>query len=323
MSKTRLISLLFGLVILFWVFQSVGLAQVLISIKKLGWRTLILAPFFIIPTTMASLAWRSLFTIGKKPAFTRIFFATWVGLACNWLLPVAQIGGELVKARLLSRPELDAEPWSTMVLDKTFQVITQIFFTMLGLGILMRYPVGATFWWASAFGLLILSVIGTVLICVQRWGFFLISAKLLQPLFKHSKPGHMLKVAKSIDNQVILLHEKPWPLVQAFSWRLGFRFCMAGEIYLIMFLMGSPVTVGEAIVLESLGQAVRMMAFFIPAGLGAQEGALALIGASLGLPSISCLALSIARRMRELMVGLPGLVALWGSQVASPAKVTR
>lgn len=87
---------------------------------------------------------------------------------------------------------------------------------------------------------------------------------------------------------------------------------MAGEVYLIFYLMGHPIDYTEAMILESLGQTIRMAAFLIPGGLGAQEGTLTLIGTSLGIPASHGLALSLARRVRELMVGLPAL-GLWAA----------
>ena len=76
-----------------------------------------------------------------------------------------------------------------------------------------------------------------------------------------------------------------------------------------MHFLGAPVSWGEALILESLGTAVRNAAFPVPAGLGAQEGGFLLLGAALGIPPPLCLALSLAKRARELIVGLPALAA--------------
>jgi hypothetical protein len=69
------------------------------------------------------------------------------------------------------------------------------------------------------------------------------------------------------------------------------------------------VSWAEALILESLGTAVRNAAFPVPAGLGAQEGGFLLLGAALGIAPPLCLALSLAKRARELLVGLPALAA--------------
>jgi hypothetical protein len=61
--------------------------------------------------------------------------------------------------------------------------------------------------------------------------------------------------------------------------------------------------------LESLIQAVRSAAFFMPGALGVQEGGLILLGAVVGLGPEVALALSLIKRIRELAVGLPALLA--------------
>ncbi len=46
----------------------------------------------------------------------------------------------------------------------------------------------------------------------------------------------------------------------------------------------------------------------MPGGLGIQEGGLVLIGSQLGLTPELALALSLAKRARELLVGVPCLI---------------
>jgi uncharacterized membrane protein YbhN (UPF0104 family) len=74
--------------------------------------------------------------------------------------------------------------------------------------------------------------------------------------------------------------------------------------------MGNPVTVAEALVIESLMQAVRGAAFAIPGAFGAQEAGLILLCGIFGVPPDQALALSLIKRAADLVVGVPGLVAL-------------
>jgi len=64
------------------------------------------------------------------------------------------------------------------------------------------------------------------------------------------------------------------------------------------------------LLLESLGQAIRGAAFAIPGSLGVQEGGYLLLAPLVGLPPDAALALSLAKRAREIVLGLPGLVYL-------------
>jgi len=84
------------------------------------------------------------------------------------------------------------------------------------------------------------------------------------------------------------------------------------------------VSWSDALLLESLGQAIRGAAFAIPGALGVQEGGYLLLAPLAGLPSDAALALSLAKRTRELLLGLPGLLYLHlceraGAGAARPA----
>ena len=61
--------------------------------------------------------------------------------------------------------------------------------------------------------------------------------------------------------------------------------------------------------LESLGQAARSAGFMVPGGLGIQEGGFLLIGSHIGLTPELALSLSLIKRGRELIIGIPGLIA--------------
>jgi hypothetical protein len=81
------------------------------------------------------------------------------------------------------------------------------------------------------------------------------------------------------------------------------------EIWFALRLFGHPVDVRAALVLESMTQALRHLAFIIPAALGVQEGALMVFGHAFGISGELALAVSMAKRMREVLCGLPSLLS--------------
>jgi uncharacterized membrane protein YbhN (UPF0104 family) len=81
------------------------------------------------------------------------------------------------------------------------------------------------------------------------------------------------------------------------------------EIWFALRLFGHPVGPGAAMMLESLIQAVRLLAFMVPAGLGVQEAGLVLFGHALGISGELALSVSMAKRMREVLCGLPSLLS--------------
>jgi uncharacterized membrane protein YbhN (UPF0104 family) len=82
----------------------------------------------------------------------------------------------------------------------------------------------------------------------------------------------------------------------------------AFEFWLVLRLFGHPVDVVTAFVLEGATQAVRHLAFFIPGGLGAQEAGIVLLGRLFGIDAELALAVSLAKRLREVLCGLPALI---------------
>jgi hypothetical protein len=63
------------------------------------------------------------------------------------------------------------------------------------------------------------------------------------------------------------------------------------------------------VILESLGQALRSAGFALPGGLGAQEGGIVAGGVLLGIAPEIALAVALVKRARELVYGVPGLIA--------------
>ncbi len=93
----------------------------------------------------------------------------------------------------------------------------------------------------------------------------------------------------------------------------GFSACWKSSI--VFAFMGHPVSLGEAVVIESLLHAIRGAAFAIPGALGAQEGGLVLLCAAFGIPAGAgdCVVArqacrrSRARRARPLVLADAGM----------------
>lgn len=79
-------------------------------------------------------------------------------------------------------------------------------------------------------------------------------------------------------------------------WTLG-----TAEMWLALHLLGHPVTLAEALVLEGLLQLARSVSFFIPANLGTQDGALALAAAAITGIAAAGLGAALLRRVREVI----------------------
>ena len=92
----------------------------------------------------------------------------------------------------------------------------------------------------------------------------------------------------------------------------------AGEAWMALRFMGVTIGLGPVLVIESLLYAARSVAFAIPNAVGVQEGAYIVLGGMFGLGPDVMLALSLLKRARDLVIGVPTLLcwqALEGGQL--------
>jgi uncharacterized membrane protein YbhN (UPF0104 family) len=84
----------------------------------------------------------------------------------------------------------------------------------------------------------------------------------------------------------------------------------AAEVWLALRLAGEPLPWGAVLAIESLLYAIRTAAFVVPQAVGVQEGAYLVLGAAFGLTPEMALALSLLKRARDLVIGLPA-IGVW------------
>jgi uncharacterized membrane protein YbhN (UPF0104 family) len=97
-------------------------------------------------------------------------------------------------------------------------------------------------------------------------------------------------------------------------------------VWLACWLLGHPIGLVEALLLKSLTFTIAEVAFVIPNAYGVQEGAFIMVGALLGLPPDFALAVSLAVRIRELVIDVPGLICwqlIEGRSLLSRARAAR
>jgi len=86
------------------------------------------------------------------------------------------------------------------------------------------------------------------------------------------------------------------------GWLFG-----AGEVMLLLFLMGLACTWREALIIESITQAAMVSAAVVPGGFGVQEFSGAVLCRFLGIGEAAGLALMLIKRVRELAFSVIGL----------------
>jgi putative membrane protein len=287
-----------------------NLGDVIAAVAVAGWG-IVLAGFAHLGTLSAdTLGWRALLRPPCRPPFGSLMLSRWIGMSVNSLLPVAQVGGEFVRARLLARAGV-AGPvaGASVVVDVTAGLVSQIVFILVGIALYLteRGQAGWRLHLGAGLALFCALVIGFGL--AQRRGLFLGLARLLERATRGRGWDGLVGSAVALDREVMARYDDAPRLALCAGWRLLGWLWGSVEIWLAFWLLGHPVGAVEAVILESLAQAVRSAGFVLPGGLGAQEGAIVAGGLLLGIAPDLALTVALIKRARELAYGLPGLVA--------------
>ena len=309
MKKGLTIVTILGLLLTVALIASLGAGDVLSAVTKVGWGIVPILLVHIIQVALSGLGWYVFFSDSSyKGSASTVIFLRWLREAINNMLPMTQIGGEIISSRLLMmRGMRGGEAGATLVLDLTMEIVSQFLFTVIGLILVIRtgYDGPVLEWIIIGLAVSVPVIISFFL--AQNHGLFRIFERLFSRLADRTS---MLteNPVEGIHDNIRLLYRRQFDLIKScglhlLSW-LGGTF----EIWLIMYFIGWPVTLAEALVLESLGQAVRSAAFFIPGGLGVQEAGYLLFGMIYHLPPEMGLALSLVKRLREVLLGLPGII---------------
>jgi len=286
------------------------------------------ALFHVVPMTLNARAWQLLLPGAKRPRLLTMTWAVWVRESVNGLLPVARIGGEIVSFRLLRQQGVRAAPAAAgLVVDMTLSVLSQLVFSLLGVGLLVALGRPAGLATDLLLGLLVMVPLCIAFILVQRAGAFRAVTGALNKLVSGRLQGALSHSAR-IDRAVRVMYLRRDALIGCFTWQLTGWLSGAGEIWLALYFLGYPSSIGRAVAIEALIQAASSAAFVVPGALGVQEGAFLLVGAALGLNATTALALATARRLRDVVVFFPGLLAWhWfearGTDAARWAKQSR
>ena len=288
-----------------------GVATIAEHLSAAGWSILLVALFIPPDLLLRTASFQLLFAPGRVPRFADTALAMWIGSSVNFLLPVATVGGEFVKARILTlRKVSGVDAAASVVLDKTVQALSVLLWALIGIAILaVVAPPDDPMVTAAFVGAVLLALgIGGFVVAQFAGTFGLLSGP-AGKILRREKSQSLSEGAASLDTAIRDLYRRPAAIAVSTGLRVGKRLLMAGEVWFIAWLLGFPISLAETVMINSLAVALRSAAFAVPGGLGVQEGGYIMLGALVGLPPDVMLAISLATRIGELIEGLPGLVA--------------
>ena len=317
LRRLPLIGTLIGLSLAVWLVATNDLSAVAAAFGRIGFVgfagvTLVRA----LVVLACGFAWaRILDGLSPAPA-SACLILRFVREGINVLLPVASVGGDVLGARLLTFWGVTGTLAAASVLaDMLFQVGTLALFAGLGAGLLSQVegPAAAELAHWTLRTLAVAGLAVAAFFAFQRTGIVRVVEDRVAALGRRfvreteARPEPPQRIQGALDT--VWAAPRRGRLVQSFAlhalaWLLG-----AAEIAVVLTCIGvESISLSDILVIEALSQAIKAAAFLVPSGLGVQEGGLVLVCGLFGIDAGTAIALSLARRVPDVVLGLPALL---------------
>lgn len=309
MKWPALLALVLGLVAAVTLFATSDIGQVARALETAGFGILLVIAAHVPSVFATTVGWRSVIDAPATPRFGRLLKLRWIKESVNSLLPVAQVGGDLVRARLLIRSGVSLRTAAaSCTVDVAAGTVSLFAYLLIGLVFFLISPHQRAFAEVAVRSIAVAGVIALVLAAAPRLGLFRLIETLITR-FGEERAWTGLGDLTGLHEAVVALYRQPRRLWSCGGWHLASWMLGTIETYAGLWVLGLHPTWAEAFIIDSLGQGIRAAGFAVPGALGVQEGGYILVGALFGIPAEQMLAFSTIRRIREVALGVPGLFA--------------
>jgi glycosyltransferase 2 family protein len=300
------IGLLVSITLVFWF----GFDDVLAAIASAGWGGFAtISAWQLLLFLVNGLAWD---IIVPPRAVRRSWLFVWgrmVRDASANCLPFSQVGGVIFGARAVT---LHGISWplaaASTAVDVTAEFLAQLVFTGIGLGILFaRAPSsGLVVPVEIVLGLAVMA--GFVFVWLQQDAaslFARVGPRISGRWFGTAKDG-----VDVLQEEFSLIYGHAPRLAVCFFMHVLGWFGTAAAGWIAYRILGAPIDFDDALAIEALLSAAGSIAFLMPINAGVQEAGYAGLGAIFGVPPELSLGVSLIRRARDVVVGVP-ILLVW------------
>ncbi len=224
-------------------------------------------------------------------------------------LPFSQVGGFIFGARAMT---LHGVEWHTAtaatIVDVTAEFLAQIAFACIGLLILVLRAPGSNIAGPVEIGIGLAVVACGLFVWLQR-GIGTVFVKLGGHI-----AGNRFEDAKErveiLRAELGLVYGHTGRLVLGFAIHLLGWMATAIAGWIGFRALDVPLTFLDALAIEALLSAAAAVAFLVPVNAGVQEAGYAGLGVIFGVPPDVSIGVSLIRRGRDIVVGVP-ILLLW------------
>jgi len=301
-----LAGLLLGTVLIAWF----GFGRVVAGLRRVGWEDFgLIVGWQLLLFAVLGLAWDAILPARQARRPWILIWGRMVRDASANCLPFSQVGGFVFGARAVT---LHGVSWSlataSTVVDVTAEFLAQLAFTAIGLGILLARAPSSTLAVPIEVGLGLAVLAGAALIWLQQGA---------APLFIRLGRRIAGRWFDDAQDRVQVLQAE-LALIYGHTGRLaiGFFVHLLGWLgtgvagWITYRSLGVAIDFDDALAIEALLSAMAAIAFLVPVNAGVQEAGYAGLGAIFGVPPELSLGVSLVRRARDLVVGVP-ILLIW------------
>ena len=308
MKALVVVGLIGGLALATILVLSFGVGTIWHSATALGFKGFgIVVGIHIVMILLMGCAWWMLGWERVDAKASRFIWGRLIRDSASEALPLSQVGGFVLGARALTLAGVSGVfAAASTVVDVTLELFAQILYTIIGLLLLQWLRPGNAIVEPVVAGVAIMGVAAAIFFAIQARSarFVERSSNRLARQFLGRDIGEAGTVQASIrDLQGRRLRLLLVASIHLASWLLN-----GVETWLTFRLMGLPLTLPAALAVDSLIYGMRSVAFMVPNALGVQEGGLVLLGLLFGVGPDASLALSLIKRARDLVIGIPALL---------------
>jgi len=291
-----------GLALAAWLITRVGVPAIAAALHRAGWVGLFaICGVHLIAVTLMGIAWWRLRRAGSPLLY---IWGRLVRDAGADLLSLSAVGGSVMGIRAMAiKGGQAAAVGAATLIDAVIEFAAQIVYAACG-GI-------ALLWIAPHSRLIAVPLLQVAVAAILVAGYLApkparCRAWLQRWPARPSPPFATIAAVRSACLGISRCQGSLWP---SFALHLSAWFVSAAEAWLALRWMGARLDPASVLALEALVYTMRSAVFLVPGAIGIQEGAYVVAGAALGLPPDLALGLSLLKRARDVVLGIPALAA--------------
>jgi len=310
MRRLSYVLALLGLLIALLLVSYFGFNNVVVALGRIGWPEFgLIVAWQLVLFAILGVAWDVI-----TPARTMrhpwvLVWGRMVRDASTNCLPFSQVGGFVFGARAVT---LHGVEWHTAtastVVDVTAEFLAQIAFACIGLGILLARAPRSSLAVPVEVGIGLAVVAAFAFVWLQQ-GAAPVFARIGRRIASNWFPDARERV-DVLQAELGLIYGHTVKLALGFSVHLIGWIGTGVAGWIAYRALGVPIDFDDALAIEALLSAAAALAFLVPVNAGVQEAGYAGLGAIFGVPPEVSLGVSLVRRARDIVVGVP-ILLLW------------